>query len=107
MIGVTQHQLQGMLAGWKFDARLSLTGSKMEVRLVLRNRFVGLERFIHINQQMVMAAVLEIIARMSYAHVAQTEAAPESAFDRGAVLRPHEIQNGILWRGLSLSRRGK
>ena len=107
MIGVTQHQLQGMLAGWKFDARLSLTGSKMEVRLVLRNRFVGIEWFIHIDQQMVLAAVLEIIARMSYAHVAQTEATPKSAFDRRAVMRPHEIEKRILWRGLSLSTRGE
>src|SRR5260370_10720884 len=56
---------------------------------------------------MVMAAVFEIIARMSYAHVAQTEATPKSAFDRGAILRPHEIEKGILRRGLSLSIRGK
>jgi hypothetical protein len=56
---------------------------------------------------MVMAAVLEIIARVSYAHIAQTEPTPESAFDRGAVLRPHEIEMGILWRGLSLGTCGK
>src|SRR3981189_2654131 len=96
-----------MLAGWKFDARLSLAGSKMEVRLVLRNRFVGIEWFTHIDQQMVMAAVFEIIACMSYPHVAQAKAAPESALDRGGVLRPHEIQKGILRRRLSLGRRRK
>jgi hypothetical protein len=53
------------------------------VRLVLWDRFVGIEWFTHINQQMVMAAVLEVIARMGYAHVAQAEAAPKSAFDGG------------------------
>ena len=107
MIGVTQHQLQGMLAGWKFDTRLGLARSIVKMRLVLWNRFVGVERFIHVNQQMVMAAVLEIIACVSYTHVAQTEPTPESAFDRGAVLRPHEIEKGILWRRLSLSIRCK
>src|SRR3982074_1208982 len=107
VIGVAEHELKRMVAGWKFDTRLGLARPKMKMRLVLWNWFVGIERFIHINQQMVMAAVFEIIARMSYAHVAQTEATPKSAFDRGAVLRPHEIEKGILRRGLSLSIRGK
>jgi hypothetical protein len=48
---------------------------------------------------MVMAAVLEIIARVGYAHAAQGEPAPESAFDRGAVLRPPEIERGIFGAG--------
>jgi hypothetical protein len=56
---------------------------------------------------MVVTAVLEIIACVSYAHVAQPEPTPESAFDRGAVLRPDKIEKDILWRGLSLSVRGK
>ena len=107
MTGVAQHELKCMFSGWKFDARFGLARSKMKMCLVLRNRFVGIERFIHINQQMVMAAVWVTIARMSDAHVAQTEAAPKSAFDRGAVLRPHEIQKRILWRGLSLRGRGE
>lgn len=29
--GVTQNQLQGMLAGWQFDARLGLACSKMKM----------------------------------------------------------------------------
>src|SRR3954468_2253576 len=56
---------------------------------------------------MVMAAVLEIIARMGYAHVAEAKAAPKTAFDGGAVLRPHKIENGILRCWLSLSARCK
>jgi hypothetical protein len=50
-----------------------------------------------------MAAVLKIVARVGDPHVPQTETTPESAFDRGAVLRPDKIQNRVLWRGLSLS----
>src|ERR1700692_4444064 len=56
---------------------------------------------------MVMAAVLEAIARMSYAHISQTKAAPKSAFDRRSILRPYEIENCILWRRLPLGIRGK
>ena len=37
----------------------------------------------------------------------QTEAAPEPSFDGGAVLRPHEIKQRILRRGLSLGGRGE
>ena len=103
VFGVAQHELKGMFAGWKFEARLRLARPEMEMRLVLWNWLVGIERFIHIDQQMVMAAVFEIISRVRYAHVAQTEATPKSAFDRQAVLRPHEIKKGIVWRGLSLS----
>src|SRR6267143_1112350 len=107
MLGVAQHELKSMFSRWKFDTCLGLARAKMKMRLVLCNRFVGIERFGHINQQMMMAAVLEIVARVGDTHVAQAEATPESALDRSAVLRPHEIQNGIFWRGLSLSPRGK
>ena len=69
MSGVAQYQLQGVLAGWKFNSGLGLARSKMKMRLVLWNRLIGIDWFIHIDQQMVMAAVLEIIARMSYAHI--------------------------------------
>src|ERR1700730_17187174 len=107
MSGVAQDQLQGMLAGWKFNSGLGLARSEVKMRLVLWNRLIGLDWLIHIDQQMMMAAVLEIIAGVSYAHIAQTEPTPESAFDRGAILRPHEIEKGILWRGPSLRKRGK
>jgi len=56
---------------------------------------------------MMMPAVLKVIACMGYAHVAQTEAAPKRAFNRRIILRPHKVENGILWRGLSLCDSGK
>src|SRR5882672_1505805 len=107
MFCIAQHQLESVLAGRKLDTRLGLARAKMKMRLVLCNRFVGVERFGHIKQQMMMAAVLKIVARVGDTHVAQAEATPESALDRSAVLRPHEIQNGIFWRRLSLSPCGK
>ena len=57
MVGIPQHELERVLAGWKFDARFSLAGAKMKVRFVLRNRLIGIERLIHVYQQMVMAAL--------------------------------------------------
>jgi hypothetical protein len=56
---------------------------------------------------MMMAAVRVGVAGVGHAHVAQTKAAPESAFDDGAVLRPHEIEKSILVCGLALSERGE
>jgi len=58
-----------MLTGRKFDTCFGLPRSKMEMRFVLGDRLVGIDWSIHINQQMVMAAVLVVIARMSYAHI--------------------------------------
>src|SRR5436190_2074066 len=75
----------------------------MKMGLVLWDRFVRIEWFVHVNQQMMMAAVLKIVACMRDAHVAQDEATPKSAFDDRAVLRPNEIQNRILRRGHSMS----
>ena len=107
MFGVAKDELERVLAGWKFYSRFGLARAKMKVRFVLRNRFLGIERFIHVYQQMVMAAVRVIVAGVRNAHVAQTKAAPESAFDGGAVLRPYEIEKGILVCGLALSQCGE
>ena len=65
------------LPGGKLDTGFGLAGAEMKMALVLRDRLVGIERFIHVDQQMMMAAVREIVARMGDAHVAQTEATPE------------------------------
>src|SRR5690242_17316306 len=102
MLGVPQHQLESVLAGRQLDPCLGLTRSEMKMGLVLWDRLVGIERFIHIDKQMMMAAVMKVVARVGDAHVAQTKATPEPAFDHRAVLRPNEIQDRILWRGLSL-----
>src|SRR6185312_3895385 len=51
---------------------------------------------------MMVSAVRVIVAGVSDAHVAQTEAAPECALDDCTVLRPDEIESRILRCGLSL-----
>ena len=107
MFGIAQHELERMLAGWKLDPGFGLARAKMKVRFVLRNWLIGIERIVHVYQQMVMAAVRVIVAGVRYAHVAQSKAAPEATLDDGAVLWPHEIQMGILVRGLALSECGK
>ena len=107
MLGIAQHQLERVFSGRQLDTCLGLTRSEMKMGLVLRYRFVGIEWFIHINQQMMMAAVLVMIAGMRNAHVAQTKAAPESAFNGGAVLRPHEMEKSVVVCGLALIERGE
>ena len=49
MLGIAEHELKSMFSGWKLDTRLGLARAKMKMRLVLINRFVGVEWFIHIN----------------------------------------------------------
>jgi hypothetical protein len=92
MLGIAQHQLERVFSGRQLDTCLGLTRSEMKMGLVLRYRFVGIEWFIHINQQMMMAAVLKIVARVGDAHVPQTEAAPEPAFNYCPVLRLRTTQ---------------
>jgi hypothetical protein len=41
----------------------------MQMVPVLRDRLVEIERFVHVNKQMMMAAVREIVARVGDAHV--------------------------------------
>src|SRR5260370_33087427 len=84
-----------------------MTRFEMKMALVLCDRLVGIEWFVDIDEQMMMAAVMKIVPCVGDAHVPQTETTPEPAFDRGAVLRPNKVQNRILWRSLSLSVRGE
>src|SRR6201987_106389 len=91
-----------MLAGRQFETRLGLTSAKMKVVLVLRDRLVGIERFIDIDKQMMMSAVRIIIAGMGDAHVAQSKTTPEAALDDSAVLRPDKAKKRVLGRRLSL-----
>src|SRR3984893_9121701 len=105
MLSIAQHELESVLAGRQLDPCLGLTRSEMKMGLVLWDRLGGVEGVRHIAQQMMMAAVMKIVARVGDAHVAQTKTTPEPAFDHGAVLWPNEIQDRILWRGLSLRAR--
>jgi len=106
-VGVSEHELKRVLARRKLDACFGLAGAKMKVRFVLRKRLIGIERLIHVDQKVMMSAVRVAVAGVGHAHVAQTKAVPEPAFDDGAVLRPHEIEQSILRRGLSLGGRGE
>src|SRR5262245_53225474 len=107
MLGVAQHELKRVLARRKFDPGFGLARPEMQMRLVLRDRFVRIDGLIHVDQKMMMAAVRVGVARVRYAHVAQTKAAPERTLDDGAVLRPHEIETRVLRGGLSLSAGGE
>ena len=49
MLGIAQHQLESVFAGRQLDTCLGLTRSEMKMGLVLWDRFVEIERFIHIN----------------------------------------------------------
>ena len=106
MLGIAQHQLERVLAWRQIDKCLGLTRSEMQMGLVLRDRLFDIERFSHINQHVMMAAVLEIVARMGDSHIPQAKTAPEGTLDGCAVARPDEIENRILWRGLSLRMSG-
>ena len=103
MTGIAQHELERMLAGRQFDTCLGLTRSKMKMGFILRDRFVGIERFVDVNEQVMVSAVLKVVTGMGYAHVAQAETAPKPAFDCRAVLRPYEIKQAILACRLSLA----
>ena len=73
MLRIAQHQLQCVLAGRQFDTGLGLARAEMNMVLVLWNRLVRIQRFVHIDQQMMMTAVLKIVAGVGDAHSAQTE----------------------------------
>ncbi len=103
MIGIAEHELNRVLAGRQLDTSLGLARSEMKMRFVLCNRLIGIEWFAHIDEQMVMAGILIIIPRVGHAHVAKAEATPECSFDGSPIMRPYEIEQGILWRRLSLS----
>ena len=107
VVGVAEHELKRVLARWKLDARFGLACAKMKVRFVLRKRLIGIERLIHVDQEVMMSAVRVAVAGVGHAHVAQAKAAPEPTFDGEAVLRPYEIKQHILRRGLSLSMCGE
>ena len=49
MLSIAQYQLKSVFAGWQLDTCLGLTRSEMKMGLVLRDRLVWIEWFIHIN----------------------------------------------------------
>ena len=70
MFCIAKNKLKCMQAGRQVDKRFRLSRTVMEMFLVLRNRFVGIERFIDVDEQMVMAAARKLIARVADTHPA-------------------------------------
>src|SRR5262245_3117844 len=98
MLGIAEHELKRMRAGRQFEPHFGLAGAEVQVVLVLRDRLVWVERRIDIDQQMMMSGVLRRIAGSRNPHVAQPEAAPEAAFDALSLVRPDDIQIGVMGR---------
>jgi hypothetical protein len=106
MLGVAEYELQRVFARWQFNACSGLARTKMQVSPVLRNRLIWIERFVHVDQQMMVTAVCKIIPRMRNPHIAQAEATPKSSFDHRSILRSDEIQIRII-RGRFPLRKGR
>ena len=106
MVGIPENELQSVPAGWKLKAGLGLPCAEVNVLLVGRDRFVRLDRVVHIDQEMVVTRIRSLVARMGDAHVAQPEPHREAAADPLSVTRIDDVQEGVRrGRGLRLSRR--
>ena len=104
MLGVTEHQLQRVLAGRQVNSRLSLPRAEMKMCLVLGDGLVWVNWVVHIDQQMMMTAVWGVAARLGDAHAAKAKPAPKGAFYSRAVSRPNNVNNGVGGRVRSLRR---
>ena len=80
MLGITEHQLQRVLARWQFNTCLSLPRAEVKMGLVLWDRLVWVKRFVYVDQQMMMTAVWGITARLGNTHVAKAKPAPKRTF---------------------------
>src|SRR6476620_11724426 len=96
MLGIAEHKLKCVLARRQLYTCLGLPCAEMKMVLVLGNCIVWIDRFIDINQQVMMPSVRKILARMPNAHVAQTKPRPNASFDGRAVLLTLEIQICII-----------
>ena len=104
MFSIAQDQLKRMLAGRQIYEGLRLPCPEMQMFLILWDRLVWIEWLVHIDQEMVMAAVGKIIARVGDPHVAQTEAAPERPLEGRSILGRDYVQKGVLGtNGLRIS----
>src|ERR1700730_12831040 len=62
MIAVAQHQLQGVLSLRQVEERLGLARTEVQMLFVVRDRLVGIDWFLRIDQQVMMTDVGEITA---------------------------------------------
>ena len=106
MLGITEHQLQRVLAGRQFNTCLSLPRAEVKMCLVLWDRLVWVKWFIYVDQQMMMTAVWGITARLGNTHVAKAKPAPKRTFHSRAIRRPNNIEKGVSGCWSSLRVRG-
>src|SRR5271168_5312723 len=100
---VSQHELKRVFSGRQFNKRLGLPGAEMKMLLVLRDRFIRVERLISVDQEMVVAGVRRLDSRGRDAHAREAELHPERTGDDIAVLRADDINHGTRWRAVSAS----
>ena len=74
----------------------------MQMRLVLQDRLLGIDGVVDVDQQMMVAGVLIVVAGMRHTHVAQAEPDQESAAHPLPVMRGDEIDLCVLWSSLAL-----
>src|SRR6202171_6592659 len=77
MIAVAQHQLQGVLSLRQVEERLGLARTEVQMLFVVRDRLVGIDCFLRIDQQVMMTDVGEITAGGGNSPASQSEATPE------------------------------
>ena len=106
MLGIAEHQLQRVLAGWQFNTRLSLPRTEVKMGLVLRNGLVWVNWFVYVDQQMMMTTVWGVAACLGNTHVAKAKPAPKRTFHSRAVKRPNNVEKGVGGRSSSLRVRG-
>src|SRR5688572_27118957 len=94
VLGISENKLQRMLPGLKLEAGLGLPGTEMDVLPIGRNRFAGIDVLVDIDQEMVMAGVGCLVARVGDAHVAQSEPNREAATDPLSVAWIDDVENG-------------
>src|SRR5271168_3042835 len=64
VLGITEHQLQRVLAGWQFNTCFGLPRAEVKMCFVLWDRLVWVKWFIYVDQQMMMTAVWGSTARL-------------------------------------------
>src|SRR3954451_9061730 len=69
VVGITEHELQGVLTGSQIELRLRLAPAKVEVLLVRRNWLVRVQLTFGIQKQMVVADIGRLITGPRHAHV--------------------------------------
>jgi hypothetical protein len=95
---ITKDELKCVRSGRQLDSSLRLPTSEMEVLFVVWYWLIDGERFVDVDEEVMVARVLVVISRVCHPHISQTEAAPERAFNALTIRRPYEIEVCVLRR---------